>query len=156
MTWVLFCLTGSAGVAVGFLLAQLWKRKHSKQLIPTGAQPHLEFDLLMKLLDRRDEWEPDSEDYLKAHTLRHNSGLRLWIENRPYSDMWLYELGDSEECKAMFSGAERDQLRAKADLVMRDWKWSHGKPLTAGEQMLLQVRNWKTEDPEWQELQQVI
>jgi len=153
MDWI---IAGVIGLVVGFLLARPWKRK-----MLWGPPPvliaHLEFDLLMRLLSRREDWEPAfHSDGTGPYYLLHKSGLKLWTENRPRRDMWFYKLGSEEECKAMFSDEERDLLRAEADKVIRDWKWAHGKPLTTSEDFLLQIRNWKTDDPELSELQQVL
>ena len=152
ITILSICLLIVSHSGVWFLTKKKGQKRISNQ---ATKKPHLIFDLLVDLLNRRNEW------VIGNHYITHESGVKLWTDNRPFADMHLYpddyNVGDNAiEYKKMFNEDEKTILRDLSDKVMRDYKWAHGIPINVVDRTLLQLKNWHTDDPHWNEIQQVL
>ena len=54
-------------------------------------------DKLFELLESPDDWT------LGDHTIKHESGLELWIANAPYGDLSLWRPFETERVKGYFN-----------------------------------------------------
>lgn len=146
---ITFALIWIGGALFGLLVGSRWPKR--KALPAPEPEPRLAFQLVSKLLDRREEWT------IQNCTIKHASGLELWTSNRPYGDMHLWRCGPNdnetaEALKAMFTDEEKAVLRAKADKVVRHING----PVSVEDHLFVAFNNWKTDDPEMQEWQQVL
>jgi hypothetical protein len=111
------------------------------------------FEVLLGLLDHPENWVLDSG----AHNLVHESGIKLWVANRPYADMKIYEGSFSFslshtnlrlEDDVSFPDSQCNQLRIKADKIVRRLKLESGDPLTDNETVFKALRDWAPKAPE--------
>ncbi len=68
------------------------------------------FNHVMMLLDHPEDWE------ITPNTLDHKSGISIWLSNRPYADMSLYE-----PLKVEFGYKKSEIMRSVIDLHRSKW-----------------------------------
>jgi hypothetical protein len=115
------------------------------------------FRLMLKLLSKPEDWKLQTFykliDNKPPASILHASGLELWTANVPYADMKVRMAGGAE---LKFNDQQRTEMRKLSDRVIRHLCIELGAQTTSEEEFYKLFREWKTEDPELRELQEVF